>query len=253
MKRQPLICPVTKNSPSENLVMSAQATKTEETETQTPPQSDQDVKKIEDESLSSPPAEPGKKKRKLNDGSSIQEDGQSTSFFSSFTNFLSGSWFWSSSKPDKINAALKAEVSTSDGKPSKSTRADKETTEEEGSAETPAETAKPSDDKKEESAELPKNVETEEEKILESKASIEKTADEDRTPKDSATVTNSSVDSDDKDDDDVQSGDDDTDDKLEDENEESPSDIKNVVLDGPESPKAVTVEIRGSRKRRRLS
>jgi len=230
-------------------MMSAKATKTDETKEETQPQ----VKTMEEESSSSSQVEPGKKKRKLNDGSSIKADEQSTGFFSSLTNFLSGSWLWSPSTPAKADVTVKAEDGTSEKATADSTKAEEATTEEQGSAVPQAETAKATDDKREESVEPPKEVEklSKKEKLAESKESSEKTVEEEAAPKDLTTVTNSSVDSED------------TDDNLEDENqddgneleeaEQSPSEIQNVVPDKSETPKAMAVEIRGSRKRRRLS
>jgi len=226
---------------------SVQATKTDETKKDMPSQSEQGVKKMEEESLSKSPAEPGKKKRKLNDGSSSKADEQSTGFFSSLSSFLSGSWLWSSSTPAKGDVAVEAKDTTSEKESAESTKAAKEITEEEGHPEPLKEGGKASEEKGGD----------------ESKAPGDKTAEEEAAPKDLMTVTNSSVDSDDDEDDNVQSGDTDDDNDNEDENEEeddeveeleqSPHDQQKVVPGKSESPKAVAVEIRGSRKRRRLS
>jgi hypothetical protein len=130
--------------------MSVQATSTEETKKDVPPQPDSDAKKVEEDAPSSPAAEPGKKKRKLNDGSSSKAD-ESTGFFSSLGNFLSGSWFWPSSMPANVanttaDAAAKAQDKKAEGeKPSEPTKAEEDSTEE-GSLKPSASKEKTTDD-----------------------------------------------------------------------------------------------------------
>jgi len=205
------------------------------------PRPAEDIKKIEEEVLSSPATEPGKKKRKLNDGSSTEADEQSTSFFSSLGNFLTGKWLWSS--PTSVNADTPAATTKTaeEKEPSEPTKADEKTTEEEGSAKPKLPTEKTTDEKEED---------------LKASATVGKdNATEEEEHKDSATVTNSSVASDDVGVDDVEHSGDDADKKVDaKEFEKCPSNQKKKVIRAKsESPKSVSVKLDASRKRRRLS
>lgn len=204
------------------------------------PRPAEDKNKIEEEVSSSPATEPGKKKRKLNDGSSTESDQQSTSFFSSLSAFLSGKWLWTSPTPvNADNPAATTEDKTAEEEPSERTKANEKTTEEEGTAKPKLFTGKTTDEKGED---------------LKSSATVgEDKAKEEEEQKDSATVTNSSVASDDVSVDDVEHSGDDADNKVDAKELEKCASNQNKKVVRAESPKSVSVKMGASRKRRRLS
>eukprot|EP00531_Pseudo-nitzschia_arenysensis_P013125 CAMPEP_0116143482 /NCGR_PEP_ID=MMETSP0329-20121206/15477_1 /TAXON_ID=697910 /ORGANISM="Pseudo-nitzschia arenysensis, Strain B593" /LENGTH=188 /DNA_ID=CAMNT_0003638811 /DNA_START=134 /DNA_END=700 /DNA_ORIENTATION=+ len=99
--------------------MSVLATTSEETKKESPaPQVDDAATKVETEVSSPPATQAGKKRRKLNDGSSSKTD-EATGFLGALSNFFSGTWFWPSSIPAKTDTAkinAKAEDKASEEK-----------------------------------------------------------------------------------------------------------------------------------------
>lgn len=216
-------------------MMSTEPTNTDETKEVTPSQPVEDVKKLEEEASSSPTVEPGKKKRKLNDGSTsnVDEEPSSTGLFSSITNFFSGSWIWSHPVPKKTEATAKVQDKSSENDPTEPTKTGENTKEEE-EAEPTATTESTTDNKKHDAKYPEKGTSPQKETEI---------------------VTNSSGYSDEEDEDYVQkSHDHESDDDNEDETEEAEQSISDTkIVVESDSPKAVVIDISGSKKRRRMS